>query len=85
MSNPNPMHSRCGLEDCDCEYTIGYLLTALRQVRDSLSPEDSLWSVAEYAIDRAALDCPLCARLSPDGEVHQECAAREQYAAECGR
>lgn len=25
MSNPNPMHSRCGLEDCDCGYVIDKL------------------------------------------------------------
>ena len=29
MSNPNPMNSRCGLEDCDCEFTIGGLLRRL--------------------------------------------------------
>jgi hypothetical protein len=29
MTNPNPMNSRCGLEDCDCEYTIGGLLRRL--------------------------------------------------------
>ena len=31
-ANPNPMHSRCGLEDCDCEYTIEELLTALERL-----------------------------------------------------
>lgn len=30
MSNPNPMHSRCGLEDCDCGYVIEKLVKALR-------------------------------------------------------
>lgn len=33
MSNPNPMHSRCGLEDCDCEYTIGKLVKTLEAIR----------------------------------------------------
>ena len=31
--NPNPLNARCGLKDCDCEYTIGGLLLVLRQVR----------------------------------------------------
>jgi hypothetical protein len=30
--NPNPMNSRCGLEDCDCEYTIGGLLRRLEMI-----------------------------------------------------
>ena len=34
MSNPNPMNSRCGLEDCDCEYTIGGLLRRLELVAE---------------------------------------------------
>jgi hypothetical protein len=34
MSNPNPMNSRCGLEDCDCEYTIGGLLRRLEIVAE---------------------------------------------------
>jgi len=29
----NPMNSRCGLEDCDCEYTIDKLQEGLRQVQ----------------------------------------------------
>lgn len=29
MSNPNPMHSRCGLEDCDCGYVIEKLVKGL--------------------------------------------------------
>jgi hypothetical protein len=33
VSNPNPVHSRCGLEDCDCEYTIEKLTRALVTVR----------------------------------------------------
>ena len=32
MDNPNPMNSRCGLADCDCEYTIGGLLRRLELV-----------------------------------------------------
>ena len=28
----NPMHSRCGLEDCDCEYTIEKLIEALERL-----------------------------------------------------
>ena len=28
---PNPMNARCGLENCDCEYTIGGLLKALEE------------------------------------------------------
>ncbi|KKM83715.1 hypothetical protein LCGC14_1306420 [marine sediment metagenome] len=35
MSNPNPMNSRCGLEDCDCEYTIGGLLRRLEMIAES--------------------------------------------------
>jgi hypothetical protein len=31
-SNPNPMNARCGLEDCDCEYTIGGLLRRLELI-----------------------------------------------------
>ncbi|KKL10452.1 hypothetical protein LCGC14_2555670 [marine sediment metagenome] len=31
MGNPNPMNSRCGLEDCDCGYVIEKLLTALKR------------------------------------------------------
>ncbi len=49
MTNPNPMNSRCGLEDCDCEYTIGGLLRrleliaeeaklAVEQTRSNLAP-----------------------------------------------
>ena len=34
MSNPNPMNSRCGLEDCDCEYTIGGLLRRLEIIAE---------------------------------------------------
>lgn len=30
-SHPNPMHSRCGLEDCDCGYVIEKQTAALRQ------------------------------------------------------
>ena len=29
MPNPIPMNARCGLEACDCEYTIGGLLRRL--------------------------------------------------------
>ncbi len=32
LANPNPMNSRCGLEDCDCEYTIGGLLRRLELI-----------------------------------------------------
>ncbi|KKM83070.1 hypothetical protein LCGC14_1313230 [marine sediment metagenome] len=32
MTNPNPMNSRCGLKDCDCEYTIGGLLRRLELI-----------------------------------------------------
>ncbi|KKM16760.1 hypothetical protein LCGC14_1682580 [marine sediment metagenome] len=35
MSNPNPMNSRCGLEDCDCEYTIGGLLRRLELIMEN--------------------------------------------------
>ena len=34
MNNPNPMNSRCGLEDCDCEYTIGGLLRRLEMIME---------------------------------------------------
>jgi len=34
MSHPNPMHSRCGLEDCSCEYTIGGLLRRLELIAE---------------------------------------------------
>jgi hypothetical protein len=34
MTNPNPMNSRCGLEDCDCEYTIGGLLRRLEVIAE---------------------------------------------------
>ena len=30
-ANPNPMNSRCGLEDCDCGYVIEKLVTALKR------------------------------------------------------
>lgn len=43
MSNPNPMGARCGLEDCDCEYTIDYLVEALEGL------------VAEYGIDSTSV------------------------------
>ena len=33
-ANPNPMNSRCGLEDCDCEYTIGGLLRRLEIIAE---------------------------------------------------
>ncbi len=32
MVNSNPMNARCGLEDCDCEYTIGGLLRRLELI-----------------------------------------------------
>ncbi len=31
MSHPNPMHSRCGLEDCDCGYVIEVLQSTLKE------------------------------------------------------
>ena len=31
MSNPSPMNSRCGLTDCDCEYTIEQLETRVEE------------------------------------------------------
>lgn len=34
MSHPYPIHSRCGLEDCDCEYTIGGLLRRLELIAE---------------------------------------------------
>ena len=34
MSNPNPMNARCGLEDCDCDYTIGGLLRRLEMIAE---------------------------------------------------
>jgi hypothetical protein len=34
MTSSNPMNSRCGLEDCDCEYTIGGLLRRLEIVAE---------------------------------------------------
>lgn len=34
MSHPNPMNSRCGLEDCSCEYTIGGLLRRLELIAE---------------------------------------------------
>ena len=35
MSHPNPMHSRCGLEDCFCEFTIGGLLRRLELIAEN--------------------------------------------------
>ena len=35
MTNPNPMNSRCGLEECDCEYTIGGLLRRLELIMEN--------------------------------------------------
>ncbi len=34
------MKARCGLEDCDCEYTIEKLMKGLEAVRDLALPED---------------------------------------------
>ena len=34
MPNPNPMNARCGLEACDCEYTIGGLLRRLELISE---------------------------------------------------
>lgn len=56
MSNPNPMHSRCGLEDCDCEYTIGYLLIALKAFLNgdaSVSHMAVTYSNARWAVAKA--------------------------------
>ena len=32
MSTSNPMHSRCGLEDCDCGYVIERLVMRLEEI-----------------------------------------------------
>ncbi|KKL05814.1 hypothetical protein LCGC14_2602260 [marine sediment metagenome] len=51
--NPNPMNSRCGLEDCDCEYTIGGLLRRLE-----LIAEEALNTVIHTRQEAEALtDC----------------------------
>ncbi len=51
MSNPNPMNSRCGLEDCDCEYTIGGLLRRLEMIMESC--RDGLYVTDKDAVFRA--------------------------------
>ena len=54
MANPNPMNARCGLEGCDCGYTIDLLLRALVVVRDAWDAE--LADIARRAIDNAQED-----------------------------
>ncbi len=64
MTNPNPMHSRCGCEGCDCEYTIGGLLrrleliaeqatTTVRQVRAEAACVENLIAPCAHG-----LECP---------------------------
>ena len=36
------MKARCGLEDCDCEYTIDKLVTALEEALNPLSYDGSI-------------------------------------------
>ncbi|KKN01747.1 hypothetical protein LCGC14_1124730 [marine sediment metagenome] len=48
---PNPMNSRCGLEDCDCEYTIGGLLRRLEMIMESC--RDGLYVTDKDAVFRA--------------------------------
>ncbi len=36
MDNPNPMNSRCGLEDCDCGHMIEKLVKALEKITERM-------------------------------------------------
>lgn len=61
--NPNPMNARCGLEDCDCEYTIGGLVRRLE-----LISEEALNTVKHTRQEAEALsDChkELCGTVCP--------------------
>jgi hypothetical protein len=51
MTNPNPMNSRCGLEDCDCEYAIGGLLRRLEMIMESC--RDGLYVTDKDTVFRA--------------------------------
>ena len=61
-SNPNPMNSRCGLEDCDCEYTIGGLLRRLELIAEQakLTVEQTRKDPAPARCTRPIHPCPDC-------------------------
>ena len=59
-THTNPMHSRCGLEDCDCGYVIEKLVLALEHARDVVhrthcptppSLPQKCWKECEEAMD----------------------------------
>lgn len=54
MSHPNPMHSRCGLEDCFCEYTIGGLLRRLEMIA-----EQATTTVKQLRAEAACIENPI--------------------------
>ena len=61
--NPNPMNARCGLEDCDCEYTIGGLLRRLEVIAEEATATVKLtrsWLETEDLIAPCehGLECP---------------------------
>ena len=62
MSNPNPMNSRCGLEDCDCGYVIDSILSKMHEIRDMIQEFDE----AECP-DRHP-DCPCYEQGLQEGE-----------------
>ena len=83
MSNPNPMNSRCGLENCDCEYTIGGLLRRLERIAESctagLHP-----AVDKDEVFRAiARDAKATVRETRDDPCDDTCPCRQEgYEAE---
>ena len=73
MSHPNPMHSRCGLTDCDCEYTIGGLLRRLELIAEEATATVKLtrntWTCVDNLIAPCehGLECP-CYQLGYEAE-----------------
>ena len=68
-ANPNPMNARCGLEDCDCEYTIGGLLRRLEMVVEQctaglhpLANKDGTFRFISWTVKRTVVqtrsECP---------------------------
>lgn len=46
----------CGLEDCDCGYTIGEMLKALEAVRTALQPNEIALTLKHPGIEKAMME-----------------------------
>ena len=75
--NPNPLNARCGLAECDCEYTIGGLLRRLEIIA-----EQSNFTVTQTRKDHCDPSC-LCYVAGSECSGLSLCVDHPETIAEC--